>query len=97
MIRLLIALAVSLVTFTQGLTQEYPTRPIKILIGLPAGGGADVIVRYFADQLKDSQVPQLRGVLVEAKPACRPKELTVAVPLPNLSGRARSVQETSAT
>ncbi len=39
--------------------------------------------QYFADQLKDSQVPQLRGVLLEAKPACRPKELTVAVPLPD--------------
>jgi hypothetical protein len=39
--------------------------------------------QYFTDQLKDSQVPQLRGVLVEAKPACRPNELTVAVPLPD--------------
>jgi hypothetical protein len=39
--------------------------------------------QYFTDQLKDSQVPQLRGVLIEAKPACRPKELTVAVPLPD--------------
>jgi hypothetical protein len=27
-------------------------------------------------------VPQLRGVVVEAKPACRPKELLVAVLLP---------------
>ena len=35
------------------------------------------------DQLKDSQVPQLRGVLIEAKPACHPKELIVAVPLPD--------------
>ena len=38
--------------------------------------------QYFAGQLKDSAVPQLRGVLVDAKPACRPKELVVAVPLP---------------
>jgi hypothetical protein len=28
-------------------------------------------------------VPQLRGVLVEAHPACRPKELLVAIPLPD--------------
>jgi hypothetical protein len=41
--------------------------------------------QYFAGQLKDSQVPQLRGTLVEAKPACRPKELIVAVPLPGNS------------
>jgi hypothetical protein len=39
--------------------------------------------QYFTDQLKDSQVPQLRGVLIEAKPACRPKELTVSVPVPD--------------
>jgi hypothetical protein len=39
--------------------------------------------QYFTEQLKDSQVPQLRGVLIEAKPACRPKELTIAVPLPD--------------
>lgn len=39
--------------------------------------------QYFANQLKDAAVPQLRGVLIEAKPACRPRELTVAVPLPD--------------
>ncbi len=38
--------------------------------------------QYFDGQLKDSQVPQLSGTLVDAKPACRPKELIVAVPLP---------------
>lgn len=41
--------------------------------------------QYFAGQLKDSQVPQLRGTLVDAKPACRPKELFVAVPIPGNS------------
>jgi len=39
--------------------------------------------QYFASSLQNTQVPQLRGVLVEAKPACRPKELLVAVPLPD--------------
>ena len=38
---------------------------------------------YFTSSLKDTDVPQLRGVLVEAKPACHPKELLVAVPLPD--------------
>jgi hypothetical protein len=38
--------------------------------------------QYFDGQLKDTAVPQLTGVLIEAKPACRPKELLVAVPLP---------------
>jgi hypothetical protein len=39
--------------------------------------------QYFASSLQGTQVQQLRGVLVEAKPACRPKELFVAVPLPD--------------
>jgi hypothetical protein len=39
--------------------------------------------QYFATQLKDAAVPQLRGTLVDAKPACHPKELLVAVPLPD--------------
>lgn len=38
---------------------------------------------YFESQLKNSAVPQLRGTLVSAKPACRPRELRVAVPLPD--------------
>jgi hypothetical protein len=39
--------------------------------------------QYFTDQLKNAAVPKLKGVLVEAKPACRPKELLVALPLPD--------------
>ena len=35
--------------------------------------------QYFQSSLKDANVPQLKGALVSAKPACRPKELTVAV------------------
>ena len=38
--------------------------------------------QYFESDLKDVAVPQLKGVLVGAKPACRPTELLVAVPLP---------------
>jgi hypothetical protein len=39
--------------------------------------------QYFAQNLQGTEVQSLRGVLVEAKPACRPKELLVAVPLPD--------------
>jgi len=46
--------------------------------------------QYFTEQLKNSQVPQLRGVLIEAKPACRPKELTIAVPLPDTQQSLRA-------
>lgn len=46
--------------------------------------------QYFAGTLKDSAVPKLKGTLVEAKPACRPKELLVALPLPDAKGTPRA-------
>jgi hypothetical protein len=38
--------------------------------------------QYFERELKETAVPQLKGTLMEAMPECRPKELLVAVPLP---------------
>jgi hypothetical protein len=52
---------------------------MKIKGALADSGGE----QYFANELKDAAVPPLRGVLVSAKPACRPTELLVAVPLPD--------------
>lgn len=40
---------------------------------------------YFTSELEGTSVPRLRGVLVEAKPACRPTQLLVAVPTPGAS------------
>jgi hypothetical protein len=34
---------------------------------------------YFNDQMKEHQLPKLKGTLVDAKPACRSKELLVAI------------------
>jgi len=48
--------------------------------------------QYFDTQLKDSDMSGpngtklLKGTLVEAKPACRPTQLLVAIPLPNATG-----------
>ena len=39
--------------------------------------------QYFETQLKDSAVPRLTGTLLGAKPACHPRELLIAVPLPD--------------
>jgi len=44
--------------------------------------------QYFQSQLINTAVPQLRGTLVEAKPACHSKELLVAVPVPGPDGAA---------
>ena len=47
------------------LAQSYPDRPIKLVVGLAAGSGADILVRFFADRL-----PAVSGatVIVENKP-----------------------------
>jgi len=47
--------------------------------------------KYFDDQLKGSAVPKLKGVVMEAKPECRSKELLVAVPEPDQQGTPQSV------
>jgi hypothetical protein len=43
-------------------------------------------VSYFESTLKGAGVPKLKGVLVEAKPACKPNTLLIAVPLPDAQG-----------
>jgi hypothetical protein len=37
---------------------------------------------YFESELKDSAVPQLQGVLADARPECRPTELRISIRLP---------------
>ena len=51
----------------------------KIRAALTAANGND----YFESELKNSAVPALAGMVVEAKPACRPKELRIAIKEPN--------------
>jgi tripartite-type tricarboxylate transporter receptor subunit TctC len=45
--------------------QDYPTRDIRVICGFPAGSGADVFVRFFADQMKSFTD---KPVIVENKP-----------------------------
>jgi hypothetical protein len=47
--------------------------------------------QYFEGQLKDAAVPALKGTLVEARPACRSKELLVAVPEPGQTGKTPEI------
>jgi outer membrane protein assembly factor BamD (BamD/ComL family) len=48
-------------------------------------------MQFFNDQMKGADVPKLKGMLVEGKPACRSKELLVSVPEPNQQGTAAAV------
>jgi tripartite-type tricarboxylate transporter receptor subunit TctC len=45
--------------------QEYPSQDIRLVCGFPAGSGADVFVRYFAEKLRPLAG---RTVIVENKP-----------------------------
>jgi hypothetical protein len=47
--------------------------------------------QYFETSVKNAAVPKLKGTLMEGKPACRSKELLVAVPEPNQQGVAQVV------
>lgn len=49
----------------QAQAQNYPTREIRAVVGLPAGSGGDVVARFYADQLS-----KLAGkpVIVENRP-----------------------------
>ena len=61
----LIAAATALFATTPGQAQDaYPSRPIKIVVCLPAGGGVDTVTRIIADRL-----PKILGqpVVVENK------------------------------
>jgi hypothetical protein len=51
---------------------------MKIKAALTAPNGSE----YFDSELKTSAVPALAGVVLEAKPACHPKELLVAIKTP---------------
>ena len=32
---------------------EYPDKPVRVMVGFPAGGGADILARWFAAKLRD--------------------------------------------
>jgi tripartite-type tricarboxylate transporter receptor subunit TctC len=55
---------------------EYPDRPIRLVVGFAAGGGADILVRYFGEKLA-----ALSGatVVVENKPGAAGNLATDAV------------------
>ncbi|AQV99166.1 tripartite tricarboxylate transporter substrate binding protein (plasmid) [Cupriavidus necator] len=56
--------------------QEYPARPIRILVGFAAGGGVDTVARLYAAKLQEVlNVP----IVVENKPGA--SELLAALPL----------------
>ncbi|HEX9431327.1 MAG TPA: tripartite tricarboxylate transporter substrate binding protein, partial [Burkholderiales bacterium] len=50
---------------TTALAQQYPARPVKLIVAYPPGGSSDLMARVFAAKLSDMWGQQ---VLVENKP-----------------------------
>jgi len=62
--KMLLALVFSLLSLP-GLAQNYPARPVRIIVPFAPGGGSDFIARFMAQRLTDSLGSQ---VIVENKP-----------------------------
>jgi tripartite-type tricarboxylate transporter receptor subunit TctC len=54
MLRLILALSIGLALPAAGVAQDYPNRPIHLIIPFPPGGVADVIARPIAEKLTKS-------------------------------------------
>jgi tripartite-type tricarboxylate transporter receptor subunit TctC len=61
----LIAVAALACAAPSAAQSSYPSRPIRILVGFPPGGGVDVVARLFADKLTQSLG---QNVVVENRP-----------------------------
>src|SRR6476661_11029722 len=64
MLRVLTALMLAFATFTPAQAQEFPTRPVRLVVAFPAGGPTDFVARLLADKVKDILG---QSVLVENK------------------------------
>ncbi len=61
----LAALAILTVASTAALAQGYPSRPIRIVVGFPPGGGNDIIARLVGAKMQEAW---RQAVVIENKP-----------------------------
>jgi hypothetical protein len=55
-------------------------------MGIKAALSATDGETFFAGSMKDAQIPALKGQILGGKPECNPKELQVAIPMPDQKG-----------
>jgi tripartite-type tricarboxylate transporter receptor subunit TctC len=86
--RLLLASALFAIAVTPAAAQDFPSRPIHIICGYPAGSGADLVVRFFADQLTplagsqvivDNKAGALTSIAAETVARARPDGYTLII------------------
>ena len=51
--RVVLCLAALLLTSTAARAQDYPNKPVRIIVGFPAGAGPDIVARLLAQKLSD--------------------------------------------
>jgi len=75
---------------------NYPTQPVRVIVGFPAGGGADVLTRIIAEWL---QARLGQPFIVENRPGAATHVATEAVvPPPQMAIRcSRPPRATSST
>src|SRR5262245_41987009 len=56
--------------------QAYPTRPVRLIVGFPAGGGADIVARLISQWLSERLGQQF---IVENRPGAGSNIATEAV------------------
>jgi tripartite-type tricarboxylate transporter receptor subunit TctC len=53
MSRYLLAIALAVLSASAALAQEYPNRPVRMIVPFPAGGGVDAMARILAQKMTD--------------------------------------------
>jgi len=64
-LRMVLACALTSQALLAGAQSSYPSKPIKVLVGVPPGGSTDALTRVFADWLQESMG---QPAVVENKP-----------------------------
>src|SRR5438552_3281967 len=63
--RFAFAIFVALAAIVPADAQNYPTKPVRIMVGAPPGGGTDIIARMLADKFSEAFK---QSFVVENKP-----------------------------